>query len=150
MLNLSLTRRFWKIFSTIWLWKISMWPLYYHHILAAGKLRRRRKGYYNNAIHVRISFDGYGSKIQKVNRCRPTVSDETILATKQEFLFTKVTPVKIINDILLLGFWLTLLPWMVISSYTTIYFFVKNFFSNVYTSADTIFEFSYLVFFDEK
>ena len=146
MLNLSLTHRFWKIFSTTWLWKISMWPLYYHHILAAGKLRRRLKGYYNNAINMRIYFDGYGSKIQKVNRCRPTVSNETILAIKKEFLFTKVTPVKIITDIVLLGFWLTLPPWMAISSYTIIYFFVKNFFSNVYISGDTIFECSYLFF----
>ena len=35
MLNLSLTRRFWKILSTTWLWKISMWPLNYQHILAS-------------------------------------------------------------------------------------------------------------------
>ena len=35
MLNLSRTRRFWKIFSTIWFWKISMWPLNYQHILAS-------------------------------------------------------------------------------------------------------------------
>ena len=28
----------------------------------------------------------------KVSRCRPTVSNENILATKQEFFFTKVTP----------------------------------------------------------
>ena len=78
---------------------------------------------------MRISLDGYGSKIWKVSRCRPTVSNETILATKQEFFFTKVTPVKSITDIVLLGFWLILLPWMFISSYITIYFFVKNAFS---------------------
>ena len=46
MMNLTLKR------------KISMWPLCYHHILAAGKLRSidsniRLKGYYNNAINVR-------------------------------------------------------------------------------------------------
>ena len=35
MLSLTLTRRFWKTFSTTCLWKISMWPLYYHHILAS-------------------------------------------------------------------------------------------------------------------
>ena len=35
MLKLSLTQRFWKIFSTIWLWKISLWPLNYEHILAS-------------------------------------------------------------------------------------------------------------------
>ena len=95
---------------------------------------------------MRISLDGYGSKIRKVSRCRPTVSNETILATKQEFFFTKVAPVQSITDIVLLGFWLILLPWMFISSYTTIYFFVKSFFSNVYISVSTIFECSYLSF----
>ena len=35
MLNLSLTRKFWKIFSATWLWKISMWTLNYQHILAS-------------------------------------------------------------------------------------------------------------------
>ena len=35
MLNLSLTRRFWKIFSTVLLWKISKWALNYQHILAS-------------------------------------------------------------------------------------------------------------------
>ena len=39
-------------------------------------------------------------------------------------------------------FWLMLLPF--ISSNTTIYFFVKKFFSNVYTSVNTIFECCYL------
>ena len=72
--------------------------------------------------------------------------NETILATKQEFFFTNVALVKSITDIVLLGFWLILLPWMFISSYTTIYFFVKNFFSNVYISVNTIFECSYLSF----
>ena len=27
-----------QILTTTWLWKISMWSLYYHHILADGKL----------------------------------------------------------------------------------------------------------------
>ena len=106
MLNLRLTRRFWKIFSTTWLWKISVWQLDYLHILAAGKLRsidsNWLKGYSNNnTINVRISFDGYGSKMQKVSGCRPTVSNETILATKQEFFFTKVAPVQSVTDIAL-------------------------------------------------
>ena len=35
---------------------------------------------------------------------------------------------------------------MFISSYTIIYIFVKNFFSNVYISVNTIFELSYLFF----
>ena len=85
MLNLRLTQRFWKIFSTTWLWKISMWQVHYH-ILAAGKLRSiDSKGCYNNTINVRTSSDGYGSKIRKVSGRRPTVSNEIILATKQEF-----------------------------------------------------------------
>ena len=95
---------------------------------------------------MRISLDGYGSKIRKVSRCRPTVSNETILATKQEFFFTKVVPVQSITDIIQLGFSLILLPGMFISHYTIIYFFVNNFFSNAYISVNTIFECSYLFF----
>ena len=53
---------------------------------------------------MRIYLDGYGSKIGNVNRCRPTVSNETILANKQEFVFTKVALVQRITDIALLGF----------------------------------------------
>ena len=53
---------------------------------------------------MRISLDGYGSKIRKVSRCRPAVSNETILVTKQDFFFTKVAPVQSITDIELLGF----------------------------------------------
>ena len=64
----------------------------------------RLKGYHNNAINVRISLDGYGSKIWNVSRCRPIVSNETILATKHEFFFTKLAPVQSVTDIVLLGF----------------------------------------------
>ena len=39
-----------------------------------------------------------------------TVSNGTIVATKQEFFFTKVALVQSITDIVLLGFWLILLP----------------------------------------
>ena len=67
-------------------------------------IQTRLKGYYNNAINVRIFLDEYGSKKRKVSRCRPTVSDKTIQATKQEFFFTKVVPVQSITDIALLGF----------------------------------------------
>ena len=109
-------------------------------------IQTRLKGYYNNAINVRMFLDRYGSKIQKISRYRPTISNETILATKQEFFFTKVAPVQNITDIVLLGFWLILFPGMFISSYTTIYIFVNNFFSNVYISVNTIFECSYLFF----
>ena len=55
-------------------------------------------------MNVRISLDGYDSKIRKVSRCRPTVSNETILATKQEPFFTKVASVQSITDIVLLDF----------------------------------------------
>ena len=57
-----------------------------------------------------------------------TVLNETILATKQEFFFTKLAPVQSITGIVLLGFSLILLPGMFISYYTIIYFFVNNFF----------------------
>ena len=88
-----------------------------------------------------ISLDGYSSKMRKVSRCRPTVWNESILATRQEFFFTKVAPVQSITDIVLLDFWLMLLSWMLISSYTTIRFIVKRFiFLNVYISVNTIFE----------
>ena len=55
------------------------------------------------------------------------VSNETFLATEQEFFFTKIAPIESITDIVLLSFWLMLLSWMFISSYTAIYFFVKGF-----------------------
>ena len=69
----------------------------------------RLKGYYNNAINVRISLDGYGPGIRKVSGCKPTVSNETILSTNHEVFFTKVAPVQSITEIVLLGFWLILL-----------------------------------------
>ena len=75
-----------------------------------------------------------------------TVSDETFLATKQEFFFTKVVPVQSITDIVLLRFLLRLHPEMFISYYTIIYFFVQNFFANVYISVNAIFESSYMFF----
>ena len=64
----------------------------------------RLKGYYNNTINVKTSLEVYDSKITKVSRCRPTVSNATILATKQEFFSTNVAPVKSITDIVLVGF----------------------------------------------
>ena len=46
-----------------------------------------------------------------------------------------------------MDFWLMLLSWMFILSYTTIYFFVKNFtFSNVYISVNTMFQCFYMFF----
>ena len=55
-------------------------------------------------MSVRISLDGYGSKIGKVSRCRPTVLNETILGAKQEFFFAKVAPVQSLTDIVLMAF----------------------------------------------
>ena len=138
MLNLSLTQKFWKIFSTTWLWKISIWPLYYHIFWQQGNIEALIQC--DNAINMRISLDEHGSKIWKVSRCRPTVSNETILTTKQEFFFTKVAPVQSLTDIVLLGLWLMMHSGMFIFSYNT-FFFVNNiFFSNVYISANTIFD----------
>ena len=62
-----------------------------------------------------MSLDWYGSKTQKESKYRAAVSNETILATRQETFFTKVTPVQSITDILLLAFWLMLLSWIFIS-----------------------------------
>ena len=89
-----------------------------------------------------ISLDVYGSKILKASRCRPVASNETNLATRQEFYLTKVATVQSINGIILLDFSLILLSWMFISCYTIIYFLVKKFiFSNVYVPVITIFEY---------
>ena len=65
-----------------------------------------------------ISLDGYGSKIRKVSRRRPEASNETVLATRQEFFFTQLVPMQSITDIVFLDFRLILLSWMFISSYT--------------------------------
>ena len=131
MLNLRLTRRFWKIFFTRWLRKIYVTTILPSYFSCRRNLepliQTRLKGYYNNAIDVRIYLNWCGSKIRKVSRYRPTVSNESIPETEQKFFFTKVAPVQSLTDILLLGFWLTLLPWMFILSYTTIYFFEENF-----------------------
>ena len=72
-----------------------------------------------------------------------TVSNETILATKQGFFFTKVAFAQSITDIVLLGFSLILLPRNVYFILHYHFFFVKNFFPNVYISVNTIFECSY-------
>ena len=92
-----------------------------------------------------MSLDGYGSKIRKLSRCRPTVSNGTILATKQEFFFTNVAPIQNITDIVLLGFLLILLLYFILHYHL---FFRKEFFffSNVYISVNTIFECCYLFF----
>ena len=96
---------------------------------------------WDNVIEINwIFLDGYGSKIRKVNRCRPALSNENIVATRQKGFFYK-------SNISVLDFWLMLLSWMFILSYTTIYFFVKKFiFSDVYISVNTIFECFYMFF----
>ena len=64
------------------------------------------------------------------------MSNETILATRQEFFSAKAAPVQSITDIALM-----LLSSMFLSFYITIYFSVKKFiFSNVYISVNTIFK----------
>ena len=60
-------------------------------------------------------MDGYGSEIWKVSRCRPAVLNETILATRQGFFFTKLAPVQSITGIVLLDFLLMLLTLMFIN-----------------------------------
>ena len=45
-----------------------------------------------------ISLNGFDTKIRIVDRCKPAVSNETILATRQEFFFASTT------DIILLDF----------------------------------------------
>ena len=51
-----------------------------------------------------MSLDWYGSKTRKENKYRTAVSNETILATRQETFFANITPVQSITDILLLPF----------------------------------------------
>ena len=55
-------------------------------------------------------------------------------------------PVQSITDIVLLGFWLILLPWMLVLSHTTIYFLINIFFRNVYINVNTTFEYSHSFF----
>ena len=78
--------------------------------MTTALIQTRIKRDYSNAVYVRISLEGLDSKIWKVSRCRPAVSNETILATKQEFFLTKIAPAQSITDIALLRFWLILLP----------------------------------------
>ena len=100
-----------------------------------------------------ISLDGYGFKIRKVSRWRSAASNKTILVTRQEFFFTKVTSADQGNltDIVLLLFWLILVSWIFISSYIATYFLVKKFiFSNVHISVNTIYECLYTFFWLKK
>ena len=87
-------------------------------------------------------MEGYDSKIRKISRCSTAVSNETILATRQEFFFTKVAPVQNIADIVSLDFWLMLPSCMFISSCAAFLFFFekKIYFFEGYISVNTIFE----------
>ena len=76
---------------------------------------------------MRTSLDGYGSKIRKVSRCRPTVSTETILATKQEF-FYKSSPRTKHNWHCTIGFLFNTDLQNVYFILHYLSFFVKNFF----------------------
>ena len=91
-------------------------------------IQTRLEEYYNNIINVRISLDGYGSKIRKISRSRPTVSNETILATKQEFFFTEVALVQSITDIVLVSLLINTAPQNVYFILHYHLFFVKIFF----------------------
>ena len=84
--------------TTTRLWKVCLWSLYYHHILAAGNLGSID----SNKTQLKSNTLKYGYKIRKVCRCKPAVSNETILATRQEFFFTKVALVQSKIDIVLL------------------------------------------------
>ena len=64
----------------------------------------RLKRYHDNAINMRISLDGYGSKTRKVRRWRPTILNETILATKKEIFVTEIAPIQSITELVLLAF----------------------------------------------
>ena len=94
---------------------------------------------------MRISLDGYGSKIRKVSRCRPTVSTETILATKQEF-FYKSSPRTKHNWHCTIGFLFNTDLQNVYFILHYLSFFVKIFFLNIYISVNIIFKCTYLSF----
>ena len=99
------------------------------------------EGYYINVINVRetwlrsspVCLDGYGTKKQKVGRCRPAVSNETILANRQELFLTKVAPVQNTADTFdTIGLLINIAHLNVYFTLASIYFFVnKLIFSNV-------------------
>ena len=93
-----------------------------------------------------ISLDVHSSKIQKASRCRPVASNETNLATRQEFYLTKVATAQSINGIILLDFSLILLSWMFISCYTTIYFRKEIYFFECLCSTEYDIRMSWYVF----
>ena len=87
----------------------------------------------------------FGSKIWKVSRCRPAVSNETILAVRQELLFTKNTSRAKHNWHCIIGFLINAALLNVFFNLLYHYFFVKKFiFLNVCISVNTIFECLYM------
>ena len=87
-----------------------------------------------------ISLDGYGSQIRKVSRCTPPVSNETILATRQGFFFTKVAPLQSISDIVFLDlsqrklfFRMFMFQWIWHSNVFTCFFVEKGAINSVHT-----------------
>ena len=80
------------------------------------------------------------SKIRKVSTCRPAVSNETIIPTRQEFFFTNVAPVQRISDIVLLDFSINA---GLLNDYFVLHYHLlfckKIVFSNVHISVNTCF-----------
>ena len=54
-------------------------------------------------------LDVCSSKMRRVIRCIPAMSNENILATRQEFFVPKAAPIQSITNLLVLDFWLMLL-----------------------------------------
>ena len=107
---------------------------------------------WDNVTEIKLNIFGrVWLQNTEVSRCRPAVSNKTVLAANQKFFFAKVARIQSITDIALLDFWLMLFSGTFISSYTTIYFFVKkSIFSNFYISVYTILECLHMLFGWEK
>ena len=67
---------------------------FYFHCLANVELK----------LHTKVLRNLFHNMALKNLCVTPIVSNETILATKQEFFFTKVAPVQSITDIVPFGF----------------------------------------------
>ena len=99
-----------------------------------------------------IPLDEHGSKIGKVIRCRPTVSNEIILATRQEFFYTRVlSSRKKYNCHCIIAF---LINAALLNVYFTLqynlFFRKETIFSNVTISVNMIFGCLYIHFLVEK
>ena len=88
------------------------------------------------------TLDEYSFKMRKVSKCRPAVSNETILATSQEFIFTKYSRT-MHNWHFTIGFLInaTLLPCFFHPMLPFIHFFVNQFiFLDPYISVNEVLE----------